>query len=289
MKRYFSILLIASFCIALAGVAPSVATAQVELKPGRTSYRFLPRYSVLHESGGIYPREVDFRVFGTYDFVIEPSPLDVWPPIYDARFDEVEAWGSHPILAYVLPLNKVLNLEGLKGQQLPVAAPFDVFRFEGTTQDGSSVELFASIIGPWMRLRGGTMPPPGSADMFEYSIRALAHERPFADFDDSGSVDWSDLSKWQSGYSTTTPSLEPERVGDANGDRVVDGADFLSWQQQVGLADAPLAELDAAMDAALASLTANISAAPEPSAASLVAIGLVLATLKHRRRSRPLV
>jgi hypothetical protein len=287
MKCFFSIQLVASLCIALAGVAPSIATAQVELKLGRSSYRFLPRYSVLHESGGIYPREVDFRVFGTYDFVIEPSPLDVWPPIYDASFDEVEAWGSHPILAYVLPLNQVLNLEGLKGQQLPVAAPFDVFRFEGTTQDGSSVELFASIIGPWMRLRGETTPPPGSADFLEYTINAIAHETPFADFDANVVVDEADLTSWTRFFGRTA-SVAPS-MGDADDDGVVDGTDFLAWQQQLGETKPPVAELDAAMDAALASLSANIAAVPEPSSPALVAIGVALAALKHRRRSRPRV
>jgi hypothetical protein len=284
MKRYFSIQLVALVCIALVGVA-SVATAQVELKPERTTYRFLPRYSVLHELGGIYPREVDFRVYGTYDFVIEPSPLDVWPPIFDASFDDVEAWGSHPILAYVLPLNQVLNLEGLKGQQLPVAAPFDVFRFEGTTKDGSSVELFASIIGPWMRLRGGTTPPPGSADFFEYTINAIARETPFADFDANVVVDEADLTSWTNFFGRAI-SVAPS-MGDANDDGVVDGADFLAWQRQLGETKPPVAELDAAMDAALASLSANIAAVPEPSATALVAIGLVLAALKHRHRSRP--
>jgi hypothetical protein len=283
MKRLSCIKLLVWLAVALIGFAPSIVWAQVELRPERTSYRFLPRYSVLHESGGIYPREVDFRVIGTFDLVTEPGPTDVWPPVYVAKFDDVEAWASHPILAYVLPLNQVLNLEGLHGYQLPVEAPFDLFKFEGTTQDGSAVDLYASIQGPWLRLRGGTTPPPGSADMFEYTIRALARETPFADFNGTGDVDWSDLAKWRSGFSATTPSVEPERFGDADGDRLVDGTDFLSWQQQVGVVDAPLAELDAAMDAALASLNLTFAAVPEPSAASIFAVGML--TLLNRRRN----
>jgi hypothetical protein len=283
-----SINLIIGLSLALLGIAPSVSTAQDELRPGQSNYRFLPRFSVLHESGGFYPREVDFRVYGTFDFVIEPTPLDVWPPIFPARFDDVDAWGSHPVLAYVLPLNQVLNLEELRGWQLPVAAPFDVFRFEGKTQDGSSVELYASIIGPWLRLRGGTTPPPGSADFLEYSIRALARKTPFADFDDSGHVDWSHLTKWRGGFSEATPTVDPVRIGDANNDRLVDGADFLSWQQQLGAIEPPLAELDAAMDAALASLTSNVAAVPEPSSMTALATGVMLVVLR-RLRNHPRV
>jgi len=78
----------------------------------------------------------------------------------------------------------------------PVAAPFDVYQFDGTTQDGSSVKLIAAEIGPWLRLRGETTPPPGSADFFSYELRAVARRVPFADFTQDDAVDRADLEKW---------------------------------------------------------------------------------------------
>jgi hypothetical protein len=237
---------------------------------------------MLHESGGIYPREVDFRVLGTFDLVTELGPTDVWPPMYVAKFDDVEAWAKHPILAYVLPLNQVLNLEGLHGYQLPVEAPFDLFKFEGKTQDGSAVDLYASIKGPWLRLRGGTTPPPGSADFLEYTINAIARETPFADFDANVVVDEADLTSWTRFFGRNIGAAPS--MGDADDDGVIDGADFLAWQQQLGEPEPPMAELDAAMDAALAHLNATVAAVPEPIAMAMFAIAMLTAV--SRRRSR---
>jgi hypothetical protein len=228
-----------------------------------THYRFLPRFSVLNETGGIYPRDIDYRVRGTFDFVTSGNPLtDVWGQ--QAKFDNVEAWASHPILAYVLNLDRVLNLSGLKGHQLPVAAPFDVFEFRGETQDGSAVKLVAAQIGPWLRLRGETTPPPGSADFFEYRFRALAHRTPFADMNEDGTVDAADLAAW-------TQAKSPN------------GADFLAWQQQLGEAAPSVEALDASLDAALASLGSAAGAVPEPCSAALaVAVGIALLAVRRR-------
>jgi len=123
----------------------------------RRHYRFLPRLSVLNESGGIFPRDIDYRVFGTFDW--RDTTVN---PVADGfiSFDNVEAWASHPILAYVLDVDEVMGLSNLAGYQLPVLAPFDVYHFTGRTDDASSVELFASVIGPWLRMRGQTTPPP---------------------------------------------------------------------------------------------------------------------------------
>src|SRR5690349_5644112 len=113
-------------------------------------YQFLPKLSVLNQTGGFAGVDVDFRVMGRFDFNVETGPTDVWPIEYVANFTNVNAWASHPILAYVMPLDQTLNLSELTGRQLPVAAPFDVYRFDGKTDDGSTVELYAAQIGPWL-------------------------------------------------------------------------------------------------------------------------------------------
>ena len=53
-----------------------------------------------------------------------------------------------------------------------------------------------------------------------------------ADFDEDGDVDNDDLTNWQAGYGTLGAG---HTDGDANGDGLVTGADFLIWQQQFGL------------------------------------------------------
>lgn len=250
-------------------------------------YRFLPRLSVLNESGGFGGFDVDFRVMGKFDFTVELGPTDVWPPQNVAKFSNVDAWASHPILAYVLPLDQTLNLSGLTGWQLPVAAPFDVYQFDGTTQDGSSVKLIAAEIGPWLHLRGETTPPPGSADYFEYELKAVARRRPFADFTLDDAIDNADLAKWSSRFGLKTTSLDALDQGDANGDGIADGSDFLEWQRQAGEIAPALASLDAMVDAALATVasaeTASIAAVPEPTTLGLAVCGIAVVLLRRRR------
>ncbi|QDT73524.1 beta strand repeat-containing protein [Lacipirellula limnantheis] len=48
-----------------------------------------------------------------------------------------------------------------------------------------------------------------------------------ADFDDDGDVDLTDLSIWKSAFNLN-------QLGDANGDNITNGSDFLLWQQQLG-------------------------------------------------------
>jgi hypothetical protein len=250
-------------------------------------YRFLPRLSVLNQSGGIGGFDVDFRVMGKFDFELQLGPTDVWPTEYVAKFTNVDAWASHPILAYVLPLDQTLNLSGLTGRQLPVAAPFDVYQFDGTTQDGSTVKLIAAEIGPWLHLRGETTPPPGSADYFEYELKAVARRRPFADFTQDDAVDNADLAKWSSRFGLKTTALDGLDQGDANEDGVADGADFLEWQRQAGEVAPALASLDAMIDAALATVAAStpasIAAVPEPTTLGLGVCGIAIILLRRRR------
>jgi hypothetical protein len=255
---------------ALAGVPAS----HIQANPPDTlaPYRFLPAQSTLTETGGIYPRNIDYRIDGTFDFATHWNLGDgAWGK--SASFENVNAWAAHPILAYVLNLDNVLNLSGLTGHQLPVASPITVYKFDGPTQDGSTVNIYASVIGPWLHLHGGTTPPAGSADVFQYQIKATAHLRPFADYNNDGAVTGADLATWTSTLGKPTP-------GPMNDDHLTDGAGLLLWQQQVGQTPPSDAAFDAAITSAIA---AQAAAVPEPAALSLLMVSIVLIASSRRR------
>jgi hypothetical protein len=246
-------------------------------------YRFLPRHSTLHETHpNLETPDREYHIYGTFDLVIGHDRDD--PSIHNAAwFTNVRAWFQNPLsLAPPRPLDPVLNLSGLKGRPLPVASIFDVYKFEGTTASGSDVDLFASLIGPWIYLRGGTTPPPDHPD-FVYTIQAIARTRPFTDFNDDGVVDHADLDVW-SHYLGASPSVaDAVHLGDADGNHFITGGDFLAWQQHAGETPPSVESFEAAIAASLAS--AGI--VPEPASTALVVACAILFAARSATNRRP--
>ena len=263
-------------CLALMVIAAGLSS-----RPARAQdtgaildhYRILPRLSTLHQTGGIAGFDFRYRLMGKYD-LLHGDVASTTSMGTRARFANAEVWASmisnDPTPAFVLDVDRILNLEGLKGELLPVAAPFDVYRFTGETSDGSAVNLFASVIGPWMYVRGGTQPPPGSADFFEYQIKMLARSRPFADFNDDGRVDAADYVLARKAKATGTTLVAND---------IASGAGLADWLQQFGEAVPDLAAMDRQLSAAIGSG----SAIPEPSSLALLTIGVLLACRRIRR------
>ncbi|MBL9161311.1 MAG: PEP-CTERM sorting domain-containing protein [Planctomycetaceae bacterium] len=276
MKRYALLV----FGLSLwAAAAAGPARGQSEIPDFVRNYRFIPRLSTVSETGGFAGVDNKYRVLGSYSFILSPAPWDA-----SAKFAGVNAWGNlisdGPTPAVVLDVDQAFNLSGLKGRQLPVAAPFDVFAFEGTTDDGSSVRLMAAALGNWMYLRGGTTPPPNTADFFTYGIQAVARQQPGADFNLDGLIDRVDLQRWTSRFNSVT--ADAVDLADANGDFIVDGADFLAWQQQLG-DDAPdFSGVDATLSAILAS-SSTAAVVPEPATGLLALLALAAAASRRRR------
>lgn len=261
-RRLFAVVVGMSLAASLAGVA----RAQDFFPWDTRHYEFVPRLSTLVRTGGFGGFHDRYFVRGEYDFSVAPSPLAIFPPIYNGDFSNVEAAGVHPIKDEVIDLDDAFNLSGLTGSTR-YRGPRNVFRFNGTTDDGSRVNLWAAQIGPWMLMRGATKPPEGSADFFEYSIRAVARTRPSADLNGDGKVDVDDLRLWQE---------RPDRLG----------GDFVEWQRQLG-EQPPIAEMDAEIDAAVAAAGASLSAIPEPGSMVLAALaGVALVSARRRVVSR---
>lgn len=231
-------------------------------------YTLLPRASTLYQTGGIAGVKNAYRLTGGYDLQHSVG----WAAT--ASFENAEVWGAMispiPTPAVVLDVDQLLNLEGLKGEALPVAAPFDIYQFTGTIDDGSAIRLIGALIGPWMYLRGNTQPPSGSADYFAYTINALARSpRPFADLNDDGSVDAADY------------VLIRKNIAAANPDQV----SLDDWFQQFGETVPDVAAYDTMMKAAADSLSPT-SAVPEPSGFLVFGWGNILLLLLSRRRNQ---
>lgn len=87
-----------------------------------------------------------------------------------------------------------------------------------------------------------------------------------ADFDDDGDVDATDLEYWKNAFGLN-------QLGDANGDNLTDGSDFLIWQRQFG------------SGSALPAAQSTAATIPEPATGALLLLAST-ALLAVRRRSR---
>jgi hypothetical protein len=225
-------------------------------------FRLIPRLSTLHTTG-IEGPDIHYRLMGKYDFRHGRD----WP--IQASFENAEIWGSQisdlPTPAIVIDVDELLNLENLRGEALPVAAPFDVYQFKGDTPDGSSVNLFAAVLGPWMVVRGATEPPP-IIDFGTHRFHWVARSRPFADLNDDGVVDTADF--------VVLRHAESRGTGIGSEEDGTEGVSFADWAQQFGETLPDFGSMDAALSSALAG--ASAAAVPEPASASLVLWGTML-------------
>ncbi|MCA9234075.1 MAG: hypothetical protein KDA44_01295 [Planctomycetales bacterium] len=128
-----------------------------------------------------------------------------------------------------------IDTTGLSGSAFPLlltgVAP-SLGGFDTTLRDASGAAIALSIANGLIKIA------PGMS----------------ADFNENGTVDDVDLGLWSSGFGTAAGAVHLQ--GDATGEGIVDGADFLVWQRQVSVASA----------------TVSAIVAPEPS-------GQIIATL----------
>ena len=272
---------VALFFLSLALLsAPALAIPPAIL----THYDLIPRRSTLLKTGGFAGVSERFSLIGDYDFLEDwesPNRPPALVPV--ASFVDPEIWGAQILPpgvfapAIVIDVDELLNLEGLRGEPLPLGAPFDVYRFRGLIQDSaaaspleqSSIDLFVAEVGPWQFLYGETTPPPGSADRFEYTIKALARRGSWADANDDGVVDAADY------------VLMREAEGLASS-ASLNGATIADWHAQLGETLPDMATMDLLQAAASSS-----AAIPEPAAVVLVLLGVTLARGTRRSGCRP--
>lgn len=247
-------------------------------------YRFHPWRSTLDVSGGLAGVHVKANIFGNYGFVtgVEQSPLAVYPPILIpfAKFVDVQAKAvnSTGTVPDSFDLDKTLNLSGLRGEPLPVYFPavmpnIEVYKFTGRDGQGAPMKLYSLVVGRWMYLRGANS--PGCCDLFNYEIKALARQMPFADLNADDAVDQQDLGLILGNYGSGPAALTDGTLvpGDVDGNGHVNGLDLLAWQRERGESTPPL-DFDALLNSILASLP-ELKAVPEPGTWLLLATAMV--------------
>ncbi|QDU91435.1 hypothetical protein Pla175_48630 [Pirellulimonas nuda] len=221
-------------------------------------FHVVPRLSTLQLTGGFAGYDARYRLAGEYDFYHSAAGFGGAGFLNAQVYCSVVSHGPAP--ARVINVDQALNLSGLVGELLPLGAPFDVYRLTGSTAEGSSVELLAAMIGPWMYLRGGTQPPEGGADFFEYQLRAVARSQPFYDLNEDGVVDAADYTALRDG---------------AAGSDLAGAGGYEAWSAQFGEAVPDFSAYDPmmALAASAAGLAAPVpEAVPEPSTLGLAAI-----------------
>jgi hypothetical protein len=265
----------------ISAVAVLATTAAGAVPPDTLdSYRIVPRRSGLIRSGGFAGVDQRYPVEGTYGFAQQWEGGTAMEPLtVTASFVETDIRALlGPMLPAFIDVGRLLNLEALRGEPFPIlGAPFDVYRFRGTINDGipasplvssplesSTIELYAALAGPWMFVYGFTTPPDATADYFEYELRTVARRGPWADWNSDGVIDAADYT-----------ALRDEQALSAASD--LDMATPLSeWRTQFGEA-APSANAFADYIKAAVSPTAAAVAVPEPACLVLVLVGLSLA------------
>lgn len=284
MKRLFLSCLVGTVVIG----SVTARVAEAEHPEFLTPYRVVPRLSTLGVTGGFAGVHERYRLIGKYDLHTGFHHDTHTTPYSFASFENAEIWGSlisdHPTIAIVLDVDEALNLEGLRGEALPVAAPFDVYKFTGKTQEGSHLTLFASLIGPWMYVRGASTPPDGGADFFDYDLRMVAHRRPFADHNGDGRVDAADY----------VALRDRGGMGDhLGGAGAVSSVAYLDWRDQFGQGIPDFSDIDAMFSSMLASegaasTSSTLIAEPATLFLSFLAAGLFCGfAILRRSRGAP--
>jgi hypothetical protein len=136
---------------------------------GATSvYVFQPDHSTIVQTGGIAGVHWTYRVEGRFQLTVDSAAGT-------ASFDRVDAnaWDDSPFKRTLDP-NETFNLTGLAGT---IVDGGKSIRFQGKSDDGSSVSIMLTFADGTVTLKGRTTPPPDSADFFTFALDAVAHRK----------------------------------------------------------------------------------------------------------------
>ena len=272
MKRFLRIDLICLISmVASALAASSVCASHPDFI---RSYRFIPSRSTLIVNGASTGMlEPTFHARGTFDLVtgyeegVSCAAIGCPPPSHVpfAKFEDVDAWliPDSP-LAYVLNLDRTLNLSGLDGT-FGNTGPDNLY-FRGVDGKGRPFHLKATARGPLLRMVGES--GPGCCDIDHYLFNAVAYRWPHPDFNLDGVVNAADYVAWRNELNEAAADVGA--TGSA-----LDPGDYAMWRAQFGA----VTDFNVFTEAEL-----SLGAVPEPSAGLLVGIACLAVSAMRRRR-----
>ncbi len=131
-------------------------------------YIFLPDQSTLVQTGGIAGVQWTYAVEGQFLLTVDSEAGT-------ASFTQVDANAvDDSSLQRTLGPNEVFNMTALAGTIVDGGTSI---RFEGNTDDGSSVLVTLTFADDTVNLKGQTTPPPNSADFFIFTLDAAAQRK----------------------------------------------------------------------------------------------------------------
>ncbi len=132
-----------------------------------STYNFVANQSTITQTGGIAGINRTYTVTGTYCLAVDIKAAT-------AAFKRVDANAVDDSSdRNTLDPNEVFDLTGLSGAILDETT----IQFEGTTPDGSSVNINLTFADDTIALKGQSTPPPNSADFFTFTLDALAKRK----------------------------------------------------------------------------------------------------------------
>ncbi|MHC4508282.1 MAG: GLUG motif-containing protein [Planctomycetota bacterium] len=162
------------FVFTLDAVAEPSDGGETRVPAWTGTYVFDPARSTVLQTGGIAGIHRTYTITGTFQLTLDFETGTAW-------FDRVDARAVYSGLAsragppyYSLDPNDVFNMTDLAGT---IADDGESIRFEGMADDGSSIQITLTLADGSVSLKGETVPPPGSADFFMYTLDALAEPK----------------------------------------------------------------------------------------------------------------
>ena len=139
------------------------------------AYKFLDDKSTITQTGGISGIYRSYTLTGTFRLSVDFEAGTSFFNIVDASADysDYPQGRTEKRVSYSIDPNEVFDMTELDGRIMDGNA----IQFEGMADDGSSIQITLTLTDDNISLKGDTVPPPGSADFFVYTLNAIAEPK----------------------------------------------------------------------------------------------------------------
>jgi hypothetical protein len=278
------------FAVSLTWFAALATTVRADPPDILHEFKFVTGKSTLQITGGFGGFYWPLGIDGTFGIVTgwelqHPPAYRRFAQFVDVKADLLDprAW---PLPSPATDLDDTLKLSSLDGK----ITTDGTLSFDGVENQGFPMHVDARQRGPLVVLTGSNQ--PDCCDHYSYRLRALGRGKLAADFNADGLVNQTDLATLnnhmgKTGHDFLLPTadyIDPDfeaavlaaEHGDADLNGLIDGADFLIWQVELGGASPSM----------LASAAILATPIPEPAARLLAAMAYMI-VVQSLRRTHP--